>query len=68
MDKLRVRMVGKRDTNGKLFFMTTCEVPILVDLSDSVLHLFVDKNMKGGELVIRHRDRDVDYEADDKNR
>jgi len=62
MDKLKIRMIGKLDSDKNEYFFTTCRVPILVDLSNSVIHFFPDTDASddskfGGELVIRHYDK-----------
>jgi len=56
VDKMRIRMVGKLDGTGKRYFFTTCSLPVLLDLSDCVLHLFCERNMESAELVVRHYD------------
>jgi hypothetical protein len=60
MDKLRIRMIGREDRHGNEYYMTTTEVPCLVDLSKTVMHLFTDESEDGkefwAELVIRKHD------------
>lgn len=73
MDKLRIRLVRKVDANNREYFYTTCNVPITIDLSKTVLHVYPGQDEESGafyaELVVRHYDRvKTSNEARDKRR
>jgi len=62
MDKLRIPMIGQVDSKGNEYYMTTCEVPLSVDLSNSVIHVFPsedpdDPGKFRADLVIRKYDK-----------
>lgn len=77
MDKLPIKMVGKKDRNGNDYYTTTTNVPVMIDLSNTVIHFFPfereDDDAFGGDLVFRHydkrsskdRDADSDLASDD---
>lgn len=60
MDRLKIQLVKRVDKNGDEYFVTTTHVPVLLDLSKSVIHGFDrwDENdeLAGIDLIIRHYD------------
>ncbi len=56
MDKLTIRMISRTDRNDHEYFMSTCQAPCLIDLSNCVIHFFPDDE-GGGDLVIRKYDK-----------
>lgn len=58
MDKLVIRLVGRKDRQGRDYYFTTTRVPVSLNLEDAVLHFFPDENPAdpsefGGNLVLR---------------
>lgn len=51
-------MIGKKDRLEDDYYFTTTQVPVMVDLSNTVIHFYPDEAEDGeefgGELVIRH--------------
>lgn len=61
MDKIRIPFIGKKDTKGFDYYYTTTRVPVMLDLSNSVIHLFPyekDGGEFGLDLVLRRYDPD----------
>ena len=66
MQDLRIRMTARKGKRGKYYF-TTCEVPVLVDLGETVIHCFPNDEDDSAELVIRHYDqKDKKYKEKDE--
>jgi hypothetical protein len=60
MDKLSIRLIGKKDVNGNDYYTSTTHAPVLVDFSKSVIHVFPyqeDDDKFGAELTFRHYDQ-----------
>lgn len=61
MKAFRIRLIGKRDKFDEDYYFTTTQVPVSVDLSNTVIHFYPDEAENGeefgGELVIRHYTR-----------
>jgi hypothetical protein len=59
MKSLRLRLLGKTDRNGDDYYFTTTHVPVHIDLSNTVIHVYPDEESEekfGAEMVIRHYD------------
>lgn len=54
MDKFRIKMGSKLDGTGKRYFFALLNLPCSLDLSDTVVHFFLDRSQESGELVFRH--------------
>jgi len=55
-DEIRIRMNGKKDTNQHDYYVAVTDIPVSIDLSNTVLVLFPDEGDDGkfgGDLVIR---------------
>jgi hypothetical protein len=56
MDEIRIRMQGKKDTNQNDYYVAVTDLPISIDLSNTVFVLFPDEEDEGrfgGDLVVR---------------
>lgn len=56
MDEIRIRMQGKKDTNQNDYYVAVTNLPISIDLSNTVFVLFPDEEDEGrfgGDLVVR---------------
>lgn len=59
MKSLRLRLLGKTDRNGDDYYFTTTHVPVMIDLSNTVIHIYPDEESEdkfGAEMVVRHYD------------
>ena len=58
MDKVKVSLIGREDAKGDEYYFTTTRAPVLVDLSQSVVHVFPweEEGKFGADLVIRKYD------------
>lgn len=80
MDKLTIKLIGKKDRHGKDYYTSTCHAPALVSLENTVFHVFPfekEDNAEdfGADLVIRFhdkkdkiRDEDVEVDRDDSKK
>lgn len=72
MNKLEIKMIGKLDSKQNEYYFSTTHVPVLLDLSNSVIHFFFDEDEPGsekfsGRLVIRHYDGKREVRKDEKD-
>ena len=52
MDKLQIRLIGKKDRHGNDYYTTTTRCPVSVDLSRSVIHVFpFEETDKDGKVT-----------------
>jgi hypothetical protein len=64
LEKLKIEMSAKTDRYNNVYYYTTCNVPVMIDLSKTVIHVYpgVDPknpNRQIAELVVREYDRDA---------
>lgn len=56
MDEIRIRMQGKKDANKNDYYVAVTDLPVMIDLSNTVFVLFPDEEdggRFGGDLVVR---------------
>ncbi len=56
MDEIRIRMQGKKDANKNDYYVAVTDLPVSIDLSNTVFVLFPDEEdggRFGGDLVVR---------------
>jgi hypothetical protein len=66
--EFRLRMAGKEDRNGEVYYYTTTAVPVSLDLDNAVMHIypFEEGESFGAEFVFRKYDPTLkdSYRAD----
>ena len=58
MDKIKIGFIGASNESGDDYYFTTARIPAMIDLSNTVLHLFPweEEDRFGLDMVIRKYD------------
>jgi hypothetical protein len=61
MDSIRIPFIGRKDKKGFDYYFTRTHIPMLLDLSDAVIHLFPYDQESSFGLDFVFRKYDPDY-------